>query len=281
MHGRHGPDGPEPGARRIASSRPCAGDWRGERRPLMKYLVLSDIHSNHEALRRRPLLRPAQALGQGRGAGRPRGVRRQPQPGRGPLRGLRPLVAIRGNHDKVCSGIENGELFNRSPSRRRMWTRRKLTPANLRWLHSLPEGPAVVDGAFAISHGTPIDEDAYIFGEIEALNVFRHTDYPVCFFGHSHFPVIFGLSHRGHHDRPHRGPVLPLQAQAGRALPHQPGLGGPAPRRESPRLLRLLRHRHAGRDLPPHPLPRRGPRSRRSSTPGLPRPLADRLALGR
>ena len=36
----------------------------------------------------------------------------------------------------------------------------------------------VVDGAFAISHGTPIDEDAYIFGEIEALNVFRQTDYP-------------------------------------------------------------------------------------------------------
>ena len=57
-----------------------------------------------------------------------------------------------------------------------------------------PEGPAVVDGTFAISHGTPIDEDAYIFGEIEALNVFRQTSYPVCFFGHSHFPVIFGLS---------------------------------------------------------------------------------------
>ena len=59
---------------------------------------------------------------------------------------------------------------------------------------SLPEGPVIVDGAFAVAHGTPIDEDAYIFGEIEALNVFRQTAFPLCFFGHSHFPVVFGLS---------------------------------------------------------------------------------------
>ena len=57
----------------------------------------------------------------------------------------------------------------------------RLTQPNLKWLYGLPEGPAVVDGAFAIAHGTPIDEDAYIFGEIEALNVFRQTEFPVCF----------------------------------------------------------------------------------------------------
>src|SRR4029453_10711114 len=110
------------------------------------------------------------------------------------VRALGPLVGIRGNHDKVCSGIEDGELFNRVALAAAMWTRKKLTRPNLNWLRDLPEGPAVVDGQFAISHGTPIDEDAYIFGEIEALNVFRQTDFPVCFFGHSHFPVIFALS---------------------------------------------------------------------------------------
>ena len=35
-----------------------------------------------------------------------------------------------------------------------MWTRRKLTRANLTWLRSLPRGPVTVDNAFAISHGT-------------------------------------------------------------------------------------------------------------------------------
>ncbi len=85
-------------------------------------------------------------------------------------------------------------MFNRVALQAALWTRKKLTPANLRWLQALPEGPVIVDGQFAIAHGTPIDEDAYIFGEIEALNVFRQTAFPLCFFGHSHFPVIFGLS---------------------------------------------------------------------------------------
>ena len=32
-----------------------------------------------------------------------------------------------------------------------------------------------------------------MFGEIEALNMFQYFDTPICFFGHSHFPVVFGL----------------------------------------------------------------------------------------
>ena len=160
----------------------------------MKYLILSDIHSNKEALsailsfvRRKPWDK-AVCLGDVVGYGA------NPNQAVDMLKRLRPLAAVRGNHDKVCSGLEDGELFNRIALEAAMWTRKKLTKANSRWLRVLPQGPVEVDGRFAICHGTPIDEDAYIFGEIEALNVFRHTDYPVCFFGHSHFPVVFGLS---------------------------------------------------------------------------------------
>ena len=84
----------------------------------------------------------------------------------------------------------------------------------------------MVDDTFAICHGTPIDEDAYIFGEIEALNVFRHTDFPITFFGHSHFPVIFALFTRRHHHHPDRGPVLPLQAAPGMRYLVNPGSVG-------------------------------------------------------
>jgi predicted phosphodiesterase len=160
----------------------------------MRYLILSDIHANMEALsailsfvRRKPWDK-AVLLGDIVGYGA------NPNQTVDLVRGLRPVVGIRGNHDKVCSGVEDGELFNRVALAAAMWTRKKLTQSNLKWLKGLPEGPAVVDGEFAISHGTPIDEDAYIFGEIEALNVFRQTEFPLCFFGHSHFPVIFGLS---------------------------------------------------------------------------------------
>jgi diadenosine tetraphosphatase ApaH/serine/threonine PP2A family protein phosphatase len=160
----------------------------------MRYLILSDIHANCEALSavlahvRRKRWDKAIVLGDLVGYGA------NPNQAVDMIRELKPLVAIRGNHDKVCSGIEDGEMFNRVALQAAMWTRRKLNPQNLRWLQALPEGPVVVDGAFAVSHGTPIDEDAYIFGEIEALNVFRQTAFPLCFFGHSHFPVVFGLS---------------------------------------------------------------------------------------
>src|SRR5438552_579064 len=160
----------------------------------MRYLILSDIHSNKEALSavltfvRRKHWDKAVFLGDLVGYGA------NPNQTVGMLRSLRPLVGIRGNHDKVCSGIENGELFNRIALEAAMWTRSKLTKINARWLRALPQGPVEVDGRFAICHGTPIDEDAYIFGEIEALNVVRHTEYPISFFGHSHFPVIFALS---------------------------------------------------------------------------------------
>jgi diadenosine tetraphosphatase ApaH/serine/threonine PP2A family protein phosphatase len=160
----------------------------------MKYLILSDIHSNHEALstiltfvKRKPWNK-AVFLGDLVGYGA------NPNQTVDTIRKMRPLAAIRGNHDKVCSGLEEGELFNRMALEAAMWTRRKLTPQNLKWLRALPEGPLMVDDSFAICHGTPLDEDAYIFGELEALNVFRHTEFPVCFFGHSHFPVIFALS---------------------------------------------------------------------------------------
>ena len=138
----------------------------------MKYLILSDIHSNKEALtavlafvRRKPWDK-AVFLGDLVGYGA------NPNQTVDMVRRLKPLLAIRGNHDKVCSGIEAGELFNRIALEAAHWTRRKLTKANLKWLKTLPKGPMVVDGAFAIAHGTPIDidEQAAFAGQVGALD---------------------------------------------------------------------------------------------------------------
>src|SRR5512141_953778 len=121
----------------------------------MRYLILSDIHANREALEavlgqvRRKHWDRAVVLGDVVGYGA------NPNQAIEAVRELKPLVAIRGNHDKVCSGVEEGEMFNRIALHAALWTRRRLTSANLRWLRQLPEGPAVVDEAFAIAHGTP------------------------------------------------------------------------------------------------------------------------------
>jgi diadenosine tetraphosphatase ApaH/serine/threonine PP2A family protein phosphatase len=246
----------------------------------MKYLILSDIHSNKEALsavlsfvRRKPWHK-AVFLGDLVGYGA------NPNQTVDALRALKPLVAIRGNHDKVCSGIEDGELFNRIALEAAMWTRKKLTRVNLQWLRSLPQGPLEVDGAFAISHGTPIDEDAYIFGEIEALNVFRHTDHPVCFFGHSHFPVIFGLSPDSITTVLTVAPSFRFKLKEGVRYLINPGSVG-QPRDGNP-LASFALYDTDSRVVTIHRIAYRVQEAQEKiRKAGLPRPLADRLAVGR
>lgn len=246
----------------------------------MKYLILSDIHSNKEALsavlsfvRRKPWDK-AVFLGDLVGYGA------NPNQAVDMLRKLRPLAAIRGNHDKVCSGIEDGELFNRMALEAALWTRKKLTRSNIQWLKELPQGPMVVDNTFTISHGTPIDEDAYIFGEIEALNVFRHADFPICFFGHSHFPVIFALSPDAITTILTAAPSFRFKLKPGVRYLINPGSVG-QPRDGNP-LTSFALYDSESRVVTIHRIPYQVRETQQKILKaGLPRPLADRLSVGR
>lgn len=246
----------------------------------MKYLILSDVHSNLEALTavlahvRRKRWDKAVFLGDLVGYGA------NPNQTVDVLRALKPFVGIRGNHDKVCTGIENGEMFNRIALEAAMWTRRKLTRTNLRWLRALPKGPRLVDGAFGIAHGTPVDEDAYIFGEIEALNVFRRTSFDVCFFGHSHFPVIFALTPEGITTTLTVAPSFRFKLQPGARYLINPGSIG-QPRDGSP-LASFAIYDAGQSTVTIHRIAYRVQETQdKILKAGLPRPLADRLALGR
>ena len=158
----------------------------------MRYLLLSDLHSNIEALE--AVLADASARGfdrvlcmgdlVGYGANPNEVVER--------LRGLDPIV-IRGNHDKVISGVEGGEQFNLLAMQSSLWTARALTAENRAYLAALPRGPLQIDGEFWIAHGSPLDEDAYLLGDFDAIEVFRDFPGDLCFFGHSHIPTLFAL----------------------------------------------------------------------------------------
>ncbi len=246
----------------------------------MKYLILSDIHSNQEALSavlarvKRKRWDKVVFLGDLVGYGA------NPNQAVDMVRALKPIQAIRGNHDKVCSGIESGEMFNRVALQAAQWTQQRLTKSNLEWLYRLPEGPTVVDGAFAISHGTPIDEDAYIFGEIEALNVFRQTAFPLCFFGHSHFPVVFGLSPDAIHTVLTTSPTFRIRLEPGMRYLVNPGSIG-QPRDGSP-LASFGMYDSDAKTVTIYRVPYRVERTQKKILDaGLPAPLADRLALGR
>ena len=101
---------------------------------------------------------------------------------------------MRGNHDKVACGLEQAEGFNAVAKSAAKWTLDVLTPAHRDWLCALPAGPIDVDEVVEICHGSPFDEDAYIFDELDAVRALKVSNRPLCLFGHTHYPVTFELS---------------------------------------------------------------------------------------
>ena len=160
----------------------------------MRYIVLTDIHANFEALDAcladaRPrgfdqTLVLGDLVGYG---GDPNAVVERVQ-------SLNPAAIVRGNHDKVACGLEQAEGFNAVAKSAAKWTLDVLTPAHRDWLAALPEGPIDVDEVVEICHGSPFDEDAYIFDELDAVRALKVSNRPLCLFGHTHYPVTFELS---------------------------------------------------------------------------------------
>lgn len=149
----------------------------------MRYLILSDIHSNFDALAR--CLKVAEgrydrvlSLGDLVGYG--------PDPNR-VIERVRLLahVLVRGNHDKACCGLMDPSEFNVLARLATQWTAGQLTPEHARFLGSLPPGPIEVED-FTLVHGSPADEDEYIFDSQEAVRAFDAMASPLAFFGHTH-----------------------------------------------------------------------------------------------
>lgn len=160
----------------------------------MRYLVISDIHANLEAYE--TVMAEAAPLGYERVLvlGDLVGYGADPNAICDRVRALQPHALIRGNHDKVGSGIESPEGFNAVARSAIRWTYDQLSPENRDWLAGLPAGPMVVDDLIEICHGTPFDEDAYVFDDLDALRAMHSARRPVCLFGHTHVQVGHYLS---------------------------------------------------------------------------------------
>jgi len=160
----------------------------------MRYLVLTDIHANLEALD--ACLADAAARGYDRVLvlGDLIGYGADPNAVVARVQALEPAAIVRGNHDKIARGIEEAEGFNDVAKSAAQWTLDALTPAYRDWLVQLPQGPTAVDDLVEICHGSPFDEDAYIFDELDALRGLKTARRPLCLFGHTHYPITFELS---------------------------------------------------------------------------------------
>jgi predicted phosphodiesterase len=159
----------------------------------MRYLILSDIHANLEALN--ACLADADLRGYDRTLilGDLVGYGADPNAVIERVQRLAPHAIVRGNHDKVSCGIEQADGFNTVARNAARWTLEVLTPEYRAWLAALPKGPRQVDDLLEICHGSPFDEDAYIFDELDAARAFRSSRRPLCLFGHTHYPAVFQL----------------------------------------------------------------------------------------
>jgi diadenosine tetraphosphatase ApaH/serine/threonine PP2A family protein phosphatase len=156
-------------------------------------LLLSDIHSNFEALS--ACLDAAPACDRVVNLGDVVGYGGSPNEVTDYCRKIT-WMGVRGNHDKVCTGIESAEYFNPIAALAAYWTRQTLTKENLEWLRGLPEGPVrsplISDVQFV--HGSPLDEDEYMISVMDATEALDEADVPVTFFGHSHIQGSFYLN---------------------------------------------------------------------------------------
>jgi predicted phosphodiesterase len=149
----------------------------------VRYLLISDLHSNYEALEA-VLEHAAGQYDRIVCCGDLVGYGPDPNPVIDWARGHLSAV-VRGNHDRGCCGLDDLEWFNPIAQDACRWTMANLTPENLIWLRALPCGPIAVDG-FVIAHGSPMDEDEYIASLDDAGNLFGYLESSVTFIGHTH-----------------------------------------------------------------------------------------------
>ena len=150
----------------------------------MTYLILSDIHSNLDALD--AVLADAHgrydailALGDLVGYGA------EPNLVLDWARANTEAV-VRGNHDKACAS-GSIQKFNNVAGAAAKWTRGQLTAENRAYIKNLRRGPLHVgngNGGFDLSHGSPSDEDQYLVStwDVEGLRPASQ----LTFFGHTH-----------------------------------------------------------------------------------------------
>lgn len=112
---------------------------------------------------------------------------------------------IRGNHDKVCAGLEPLEDYNPAARVSAEWTRGALSAENFTNLRDLPRGPLRISGERCISvfdefdlvHGSPAGEDEYLIHAGDVAQIRERLDTQLTFFGHTHVQGGFLVARGG------------------------------------------------------------------------------------
>jgi predicted phosphodiesterase len=153
----------------------------------VRYLILSDIHSNLLALD--AVLANAVSYDLVWCLGDVIGYGPQPNECIDRLRGV-PHVCVAGNHDWAAVGRLDTSVFNPDALRACLWTREQLLPSSWEFIECLPERHQ--EDRFLLVHGSPrypIWE--YLTRPSQAAENLSYFEATVCLHGHTHKPIIF------------------------------------------------------------------------------------------
>jgi predicted phosphodiesterase len=159
----------------------------------MRYVILSDIHGNLEALDAvladAPSDLPIWCLGDVVGYG--------PNPNEciERLRSLE-VECIVGNHDWAVMNKVDVQDFNPDAQLAVRWTQDHLTQQSVEYLEHLPV--SLEKGLFTLVHGSPREPiwEYILYPPTARLN-FAHFSTSFCFVGHTHVPVLFRFRAEG------------------------------------------------------------------------------------
>ena len=155
----------------------------------MRYAVLSDIHSNLEALSAVMEALASERVDRVLCLGDVMGYGADPTACLARVQASQAVV-IGGNHDLACVGKIDLEWFNDAARAAVLWTRDQLSCTDLDWLRRLPL--TATEGSFTLVHGSlryP-ERFEYLVDIAHAVDTMTACRTLMCLVGHTHLPCV-------------------------------------------------------------------------------------------
>lgn len=160
----------------------------------MRIAIISDIHSNIEALTEVVRVIDQQKVDRVVSLGDVVGYGASPNPCCELVRSITEVTLL-GNHDAAVSGRMDYSFYYDAARHALDWSASVISDENLHWLEGLPYTYRI--GEVGFSHGSPIEPQAYeyIFALEQAKELAPHVaELPeVTFIGHSHLCKAFAI----------------------------------------------------------------------------------------
>lgn len=103
-----------------------------------------------------------------------------------------------GNHDAALTGAMDEGMYYQAARHVLHWTREHITDENYKWLYSLPY--TKVEGDLGFFHAAPLMPSGFFYvvhqSEAQTHSSFFDRLKPINFIGHSHLTAIFMLGHK-------------------------------------------------------------------------------------